>query len=579
LSELVAPRLKASTFAYIIIAVFAVLAGFAGIFLPISKFAVLILGLMLVAAALVKTELALALLVLVVPLASFRVNLGPVPIDAVTICTGIVIISYALNNFGKKEKRASIPFAWAFIAFLFIAVASAVVAPSTGGSIAVIVRFIAYFALVYAIGHTIKSRESLTWILVLMVSSGALTGLYGLYQYFYAPHTAKIGLYDLTGDVAARIGSTFENPNFYAEYLVLMVPLGLALVLGSRGGFRKASMGVATLFLFIGLILTYTRGSWMATGIGIVLMSLLTEAWLFWVWTALFAVALVVAPGVASRLASIADITGGTAGFRMRLWQIASGIIREHPLIGIGIGNYYDAFTEYIFRHPELNVGWVIYGAHNSYLTIWAETGIFGIASFIAIILISIKYGLYLTRAKSQDKFLSWINSAIIAGVIGFSINSLTSNSFHHPQAAVFFWFLLGLQVAIDGMKPEPAHARVSPAIEGSLALRPFRSVIASARVAIISHPTHRAISAIGQFWQQSSMVAWLYKKPALPAFAEGSRAYGPLSALFEKIRQWAGNSLSLRITGEISERAFIIAALFIAIALSARLLAGMVIG
>ncbi|MBI4734125.1 MAG: O-antigen ligase family protein, partial [Rubrobacteridae bacterium] len=231
-------------------------------------------------------------------------------------------------------------------------------------------------------------------MLLRMVVAGAVTGLYGLYQYLFAPETAKIGLYDLTEDVAGRIGSTFENPNFYAEYLVLMVPIGLALILGSRGLFRRFAMLIATLLLFAGLIMTYTRGSWLSAGVGIALMSVLTEAWLFWVFAGLFAVALIAAPGVANRVASILDTSGGTAGFRRRLWTIAFGIISEHPMLGVGIGNYYDVFTEYIFRHPELSVGWVIYGAHNSYLTIWAETGIFGILSFMAIILISIKFGL-----------------------------------------------------------------------------------------------------------------------------------------------------------------------------------------
>lgn len=564
---------------YAVIIVISILVGLAGYFLSISQFAIMLLGLTLIAFALIKVEFALALLVLAVPLSSFRIDIGPIPIDAVTICTGIVIASYVLNNLRKNEKHKSIPFAWAFLAFLFFAMISTVVAPSTVGAIAVIIRFIGYFALVYAVGHSIRSREMLIWILVLMVISGAVTSLYGLYQYFYAPETAKIGLYDLTEDVAARVGSTFENPNFYAEYLVLIVPLGLALVLGLRGAFRRVALGVATLFLFIGLILTYTRGSWMATGIGIILMSLLTEAWLFWVWMALFAIALVAAPGVASRLASITDITGGTAGFRMRLWLIASGIISEHMLIGIGIGNYYDVFTEYVFRHPELNVGWVIYGAHNSYLTIWAETGIFGILSFVAIILISIKYGLYLARAKAQDKYLSWINSAIFAGVIGFSINSLTSNSFHHPQPAVFFWFLLGLQVAIDGLNPEPTRARTSSLVDGSLVLRPFRFAIASIRVAVFNHPIYRGLSAAGQFWHASKMVAWLFKEPVLPAFAAGSRSYRPVSIFLERIRLWIEDSAVLHIARDIGARPLAAVTLFVAAALVIRVLARAVIG
>jgi len=569
LSELVAVRSKAFPHVYIIVAGAAVLLGMLGASLPFSKFILIIAGAIVAAFALANTTFAIVLLVTAVPLVGFGVNLGPVPIDAVTICTALVIISYAIHNLGTGDKRPSVPYAWAFLAFLVFGAVSAVVAPSTVESAAVIIRFIGYFALVYAVGYSVRSREALTWILILMIVAGAITGLYGIYQYTYAPQTAKIGLYDLSDEVAARVGSTFENPNFYAEYLVLMVPLGLALVLGSRGLFRRFAMGGATLLLFAALILTYTRGSWMATGIGVILMSLLTNAWLVWVWIALFAVAFAAAPGVASRLASITNITGGTAGFRMKLWRIAAGIIREHPLIGVGIGNYYDVFTEYIFRHPELSVGWVIYGAHNSYLTFWAETGIFGILSFVAIILISIKYGLYLSRAKAKDRYLSWINSAIVAGVIGFAINSLTSNSFHHPQPAVFFWLLLGLQVAIDGLGPEPAHHEVSPYAEGSSILRNLNRAKATLSAAYQAHAINRIILFSGGIWRKSGLMVWLFKKPATPSLAVGSTFYAPVKRTARAFRGWGEATLMAKFAAEVAERPFVASLLFAGIALA----------
>jgi O-antigen ligase len=534
------------------------------------------------AIALAKTEFALALLVIAAPLTNASVNLGPIPLNAVTICSGLAIISYALHNLGKKTDAKPMPFTWAFIAFLFVCTVSMVVAPSIVDSLAVIIRFAGYFLMIFVIGRSIRSRNTLTWILILMVVAGALTGLYGLYQYFFAPQTAKIGLYDLTDDVAGRIGSTFENPNFYAEYLVLMVPIGLALVLGSQGLFRRFAMSIATLLLFAGLMMTYTRGSWLSTGIGIALMSILTEAWLIWVWVGLFAVALIAAPGVASRFASITDTTGGTAGFRRRLWIIALGIIAEHKLLGAGIGNYYDVFTEYIFRHPELSVGWVIYGAHNSYLTIWAETGIFGILSFIAIILVSIRYGLYLSREKSGDKYLSWINSAIFAGVVGFALNSLTSNSFHHPQGAVFFWFVLGLQLAIDNLQPEQAPEAKSSIAQGSIFLRPFIKIGTVFKNASASHFTAAIFAGIRLKWHASAMgtaVSWLYKEPSRPDIFGNSRIWAPVTNISTKTRAALDSSQTFAVIKGTAQKPVVSVLVFATTAIVVRLIASAVIG
>ncbi|MDI6716066.1 MAG: O-antigen ligase family protein [Actinomycetota bacterium] len=577
MSELVALR-KTLIPQCIAAIIFGLLVGLAGLILSTSEFFLALAGLIIIAAALAKVEFALALLVVAVPLTSVRINLGPIPIDAVTFCTGLVIASYAIKNLGRRIEGARTPFTWSFLVFLFFSAVSMVVAPSLSEAALVIVRFIGYFLLVLIVGQTVKSKETLTWLLILMVVAGAATGLFGIYQYLYAPDTAKIGLYDLTEDVAARVGSTFGNPNFYAEYLVLMIPIGLALVLGLRGIFRRTYMAAATLLLFVGLILTYTRGSWMATGIGIVLMSLLTETWLFWVWAALFAAALIAAPGVASRLASITDITGGTAGFRMKLWRIASGIIREHPLVGIGIGNYYEAFTEYVFRNPKQNVGWVMYGAHNSYLTIWAETGIFGILSFVLIILVSIKYGLYIMRVKAKDKYLAWINSAILAGIIGFSLNGLTSNSFHHPQGAVFFWIFLGLQVAISNLIPEPAKARLAPVVEGSLILRPFRTALISLKAAVHNHPLYRFTARLNDVWCKSSIAIWLYREPSVPNFAGGSRVLQYVNNWLEQARAWYENSSFHFLVKETAARPVMPAIVFILIAVSARSLLKVVV-
>jgi O-antigen ligase len=566
----------------ILVALAGVVVGAAGLLLTPVMFAAAVIGSILMAIALAKTEFALVLLVIAAPLTNASVNLGPIPLNAVTICSGLAIISYALHNLGKKTDAKPMPFTWAFIAFLFVCTVSMVVAPSIVDSLAVMIRFAGYFLMIFVIGRSIRSRNTLTWILVLMVVAGALTGLYGLYQYFFAPQTAKIGLYDLTDDVAGRIGSTFENPNFYAEYLVLMVPVGLALVLGSRGLLRRSMMLIATLLLFAGLMMTYTRGSWLSAGIGITLMSILTEAWLIWVWIGLVVIAFVAAPGVASRVESILDTSGGTAGFRRRLWTIALGIIAEHQLLGAGIGNYYDVFTEYIFRHPELSVGWVIYGAHNSYLTIWAETGIFGILSFIAIILVSIKYGLYIARAKSGDKYLSWINSAIFAGVIGFALNSLTSNSFHHPQGAVFFWFILGLQVAIDNLQPEQAPEAKSPVIQGSIFLRPFIKIGTVFKNAAASHFTNAVFTGVRLKWHASAMgaaVNWLYKEPSRPDIFGNSRIWTPVTNISVKTRAALDSSQTLVIIKGTAQKPVVSVLVFATTAIVVRLIASAVIG
>ena len=57
-------------------------------------------------------------------------------------------------------------------------------------------------------------------------------------------------------------------------------------------------------------------------------------------------------------------------------------IIKQNPIFGVGAGNY---VLELEQQNPGLSV-WDYQAVHNVFLLIWAEIGIFGLLSFLAII-------------------------------------------------------------------------------------------------------------------------------------------------------------------------------------------------
>ncbi|MCL6471231.1 MAG: O-antigen ligase family protein [Firmicutes bacterium] len=564
------------------IALLGVLFGTVGLFLPLPHFMLTLMGALVAVMALARIEFALSLLVLAVPLVNFRFNLGSIPVDTVSMCVGLVIASYAINYFGKRVGIQPIPFTWTFLVFILFAAVSSIVAPSITEAVSAIVRYSGYFALAFIVGRTIDSREKLTKILYLMIASGvasAIYGVYEIYRFMNLPQAEKEFYFIATGDVIPRIASTFGNSNFYAEYLVILIPITFALAFSQRRFIQKLAMLAIAIFLLSILVQTYTRGSWLATGVGVVLMSALMQVRLLWLWVAVFVIALIIEPRVASRLISIIDITGGSAGFRMKLWNIAIGVICEHPWVGTGIGNFYAAFTAYVFTHPGASVGWVAYGAHNSFLTIWAETGVFGMLSFAAIILISVKYGLYMAREKAKDNLLSWVNSAILAAVAGFSINGLTSNSFQHPQAAVFFWVLLGLQITIDGLKSEQAHTRISATVNSSLAPAKLSAVHVYYKNAIPSLPGRRSIELLKSAWYNSKIITWIFKKPIQLPASEGSLTCMLAMTLLNKVRLYLKDSVFAAIFRDISAHKALSAFLFIALSLIVRSVTKIIVG
>ena len=111
---------------------------------------------------------------------------------------------------------------------------------------------------------------------------------------------------------------------------------------------------------------------------------------------------------------------------RMSYWKETTKIIARHPLLGVGVGN---------FSLKESRA------AHNSYLQIWAETGIPGIISWLSIVFLFINGGIKNLRwAKNRA-----INAGIFTAGVAFLLHNIISFSFFVSQAAFLWWIMLAL--------------------------------------------------------------------------------------------------------------------------------------
>lgn len=89
-------------------------------------------------------------------------------------------------------------------------------------------------------------------------------------------------------------------------------------------------------------------------------------------------------------------------GYRAAFWVISYDIVKEHPLLGVGVGDYYDAAKETL-EHDDHNFhksvkDWCISTHfHNQYLMILVQTGIIGFSLMIWLFVT-------LLRLDIQDK-------------------------------------------------------------------------------------------------------------------------------------------------------------------------------
>ncbi|MDD5211697.1 MAG: O-antigen ligase family protein [Sulfuricurvum sp.] len=106
-----------------------------------------------------------------------------------------------------------------------------------------------------------------------------------------------------------------------------------------------------------------------------------------------------------------------STGFRFMMWQTAGTIIREHPLIGVGIGDERDAYTTILStKLPQFKdqiIGFSDY--HNTYLQTAVSVGLTGL-----LLLLAMFYILY--RNLSTNQKLRSIGTVMITLWLSFML-------------------------------------------------------------------------------------------------------------------------------------------------------------
>ncbi len=127
---------------------------------------------------------------------------------------------------------------------------------------------------------------------------------------------------------------------------------------------------------------------------------------------------------------------------RLAHWQAALGMLNDHPLLGVGIGNYAPVYPGYALPGWEDPLG----HAHNYYLHIAAESGLLGLGAYLLLILACFWHGWHTLREATG----CWQGVALgIFGVLGaFAVHSLFDNLYVHGMN-MHLAILLGLMYVL----------------------------------------------------------------------------------------------------------------------------------
>ncbi len=144
------------------------------------------------------------------------------------------------------------------------------------------------------------------------------------------------------------------------------------------------------------------------------------------------------------RLKTIQNTT--TYKQRLEAWGRSLKLIEKEPLLGVGLGNWKLRVLEY--ENPEKSDFIYQYKAHNDFIEITSEVGIFGGLLFVSIFLFILGYfAVVLFREKGEDAEKLFFLPAF--GIIAYSVDAFFNFPQDRPEIQSLFALYVGIAVGL----------------------------------------------------------------------------------------------------------------------------------
>jgi len=368
----------------------------------------------------------------------------PISVSAIGAFAGMAIVFFLVKKVLSPDftsiKDNKVLFLFFLFFFVFMGLSLLNSGPLLVKSLkALFIKWGRFPLLIWAIIDTFQDTRRIVRAACVLLFSATLVGLTVFTQKF-------LGFEFLRGRIleSPSLPSTgpFKNPNGLAAYLACVIPIVLSFNLGKwKGVAVELCLLLITGMLIMSSFWTFCRGGWLGAISGLIFVTLVTNYlrlkkafWILFSFSYVFCLPLI---GLA-----LFFFQNRRDSYRFALFHGAWGMIKENPFLGKGIGTFMDYCASY-------TAGFGTYYAHNCFLQIWAESGVFSLLSFLLFVgyvfHTSIKVSLRMPRSPNFFLLIG-----LTAGLLGFLIHSFFDVHLYSFQLSFLFWTVLGLTVALS---------------------------------------------------------------------------------------------------------------------------------
>jgi putative inorganic carbon (HCO3(-)) transporter len=301
-------------------------------------------------------------------------------------------------------------------------------------------------------------------ILVIMMV-GVSESLYGMFE-FFSGHQHILHL--KMESVVSSVTGTFINRNYFAGYLLMVIPLSVgfffsreAISMDRFGGWRHRLssldgktllIGFAIILMILALLFSASRMGILSLLLSFSLISLLfrnpqrgerfskTSVLIFalaFLWAAWI--------GLDTVISRFFDVSEGFEE-RWKIWVNTFQIIKDFPLFGSGLGTFIQVFPMYRTFH----IRGLVTHSENDYLQLTSEIGLLGIGLLILLFFFLFLRAVSGIRSMSHRKSEKYIGIGGLVGILALMFHSMVERNIQVPANAFLYTFILALVLRIS---------------------------------------------------------------------------------------------------------------------------------
>lgn len=265
----------------------------------------------------------------------------------------------------------------------------------------------------------------------------------------------------------------YSDHTSYGAIIAMLLPPVIGLMINKKHNFlERVFLLIILLILVIGLVLSYTRAAWLSIIFAFMVMFvilmkirfsillillLLVGLFIYSEWTDIIwlleknrktsSVELV------EHVQSVTNISTDMSNLeRLNRWSCAIRMFKEKPIFGWGPGTYMFQYAPFQYTSEKTLISTNMSdlgNAHSEYLGPLSESGIFGLISFLIIIVTTTVTGLNAYK-YSKDKEMKILVLTLLLGLFTYYFHGLLNNFLDTDKASALFWGFTAMLIVIE---------------------------------------------------------------------------------------------------------------------------------